>query len=157
MPGLYKDEKERAIAFAFGLDSRYRAWHMEIRNRVSKVPTTRKGVVQVARERGDKGLPETKKPDAVKPDAVFLTTTKERNLPHRLPFLKREEWINLTPEEKQWRRDYNEAIIKQAAILKEEMAKKKEGYKAKLLRKDAAMVTAEQEEQEFVLLVTEGD
>ena len=157
VPGLYKDEKERAIAFAFGLDSRYRAWHMEIRNRVSKVPTTRKGVVQVARERGDKGLPETKKPDAVKPDAVFLTTTKERNLPHRLPFLKREEWINLTPEEKQWRRDYNEAIIKQAAILKEEMAKKKEGYKAKLLRKDAAMVTAEQEEQEFVLLVTEGD
>ena len=55
IPELFKDEEERSLAFLFGLDSvRFKAWHTEIKNRVSEAPKTRKGVLEAARERNDK-------------------------------------------------------------------------------------------------------
>ena len=156
IPDLYKDEQARALAFTFGLDSiRFKAWHIEIKNRVSEAPQTRKAVLQAARERSDKGdwTPETKKPEMT----FVAAAENNETFPHRYKFLKREDWDKLTPEERTRRKAYNSALLKEAGKLQEEMAKKKESYRGKQGKKEAAMVTTSQEEQEFVLLVAEGD
>jgi predicted phage gp36 major capsid-like protein len=67
MQALFKNEKERTLAFLFSLDtSKFKNWHNEVKNRVTEAPDTRKGVLQAARKRSDKGdwTPEPKKPDA---------------------------------------------------------------------------------------------
>ena len=75
IPELFKDEEERSLAFLFGLDSvRFKAWHTEIKNRVSEAPKTRKGVLEAARERNDKEDLGTDR----KPDTTFITTTTSR-------------------------------------------------------------------------------
>jgi len=105
MQALFKNEKERALAFLFSLDtSKFKNWHNEVKNRVTEAPDTRKGVLQAARKRSDKGdwTPEPKKPDA-----AFIAAEerrRERDAPQRYQFLKREDWAKLTPDEQNRRK-----------------------------------------------------